>query len=92
MITLLASLLLAAPGTVPERVEVVVDHTTVVTLSAPVSKVTVDEPTIVEVKASGRKLTFKGLVKGNAEVTVKMPDGEYKIHVYVPADKFGLSH
>lgn len=91
MLSLVLSLWLQVPASVPERVEVPVAHTTVVTLSAPVSKVTVDDPAIVEVKSSGRKLTFKGLAKGLTDITVKMPDGEHRIKVFVPADKFGLT-
>lgn len=59
-------------------------------MPAPVSKVTVDDPSLVGVSRQGRKVTFVGLSTGTTEVTVMTADGEMHLKIYVAADKYGM--
>lgn len=85
----LSSLALAAQ---PKRLNMPVGHTTTVSMPAPVSKVTVDDPSLVEVTQRGRQVIFVGLSTGSTEVTVQTADGETHLRIYVAADKYGLPH
>ena len=76
----------------PARLNMPVGHTTTVSMSAPVSKVTVADPSLVEVSQRGRQVILVGLSTGSTEVTVKTADGETHLRVYVAADKYGLPH
>ncbi len=76
----------------PRRLNMPVGHTTTVSMSAPVSKVTVDDPSLVEVTQRGRQVIFVGRSTGSTEVTVQTADGETHLRIYVAADKYGLPH
>ncbi|MDP2274007.1 MAG: pilus assembly protein N-terminal domain-containing protein [Archangium sp.] len=74
----------------PKRLNMPVGHTTTVSMSAPVSKVTVENPSLVEVTRRGRQVIFVGRSTGSTEVTVQTADGETHLRIYVAADKYGL--
>lgn len=76
----------------PRRLNMPIGHTTTVSMSAPVSKVTVDDPSLVEVTQRGRQVIFVGRSTGSTEVTVQTADGETHLRIYVAADKYGLPH
>lgn len=76
----------------PKQLNMPVGHTTTVSMSAPVSKVTVADPSLVEVSQHGRQVVFVGLATGATEVTVRTADGETRLRIYVAADKYGLPH
>jgi Flp pilus assembly secretin CpaC len=90
--TLLALVLLStlAFAGQPKRLNMPVGHTTTVSMSAPVSKVTVGDPSLVEVSQRGRQVIFVGRSTGSTEVTVMTADGETHLKIYVAADKYGL--
>jgi Flp pilus assembly secretin CpaC len=86
---------LAGPalGGGPKQVSLPVGHSTTLALGAPVSKVTVEDKRLVEVRREGRRLTLVGLAKGATEVTVETSDGaQLRLHIYVAADKYGLPY
>jgi Flp pilus assembly secretin CpaC len=85
----LSSLALAGQ---PKQVNMPVGTTTTLSMPAPVSSVTVSDPSLVEVSRSGRQVVFVGRSTGTTEVTVKTVDGEMHLRVYVAADKYGLPH
>ena len=74
----------------PRQLNMPVGHTTTVSMSAPVSKVTVSDPSLVEVSQRGRQVIFVGLSTGSTDVTVRTADGETHLRIYVAADKYGL--
>lgn len=76
----------------PKRVNMPVGHTTTLSMPAPVSRVTVDDPSLVEVTQKGRQVIFVGRSAGSTEVTVQTADGEMHLKIYVAADKYGLPH
>lgn len=76
----------------PKRLNMPVGHTTTLSMPAPVSKVTVEDPSLVEVTQKGRKVTLVGRSTGSTEVTVETADGEMHLKIYVAADKYGLPH
>lgn len=93
---LVAALVVAVPvsalASQPKNLAMPVGTTTTVAMSAPVSKVTVTDPTRVEVKKQGRKVIFVGLETGRTEVVVKTADGEQTFSVYVATDKYALPY
>ena len=76
----------------PKQLNMPVGHTTTLSMPAPVSKVTVDNPALIEVSQRGRQVTIVGLSTGSTEVTLMTADGEMHLRVYVAADKYGLPH
>lgn len=74
----------------PSRLEMPVGHTTTLSMPAPVSKVTVEDPSLLEVTRKGRKVVLVGRGAGSTEVVVKTADGETHLRVYVAADKYGM--
>jgi hypothetical protein len=90
--TLFASFLLStiAVAAKPKQVNMPVGYTTTLSMPAPVSKVTVDDPSLVEVRKEGRKVVFVGRSKGLTEATVKTVDGEHHIRIFVVADRYGM--
>jgi Flp pilus assembly secretin CpaC len=76
----------------PKQLAMPVGHTTTVALGAPVSKVTVADPSLLDVKKQGRKVIFVGLETGRTEVVVKTVDGEQRFSVYVAKDKYALPY
>jgi Flp pilus assembly secretin CpaC len=83
----LSNLALAAA---PRQLNMPVGHTTTVSMSAPVSKVTVADPSMVEVTRSGRQVVILGRTTGSTDVTVMTADGETHLRIYVAADKYGM--
>ena len=77
---------------VPKQLTMQVGHTTTVTLPAQVSTVKIDDPTLVEVKTQGRKVSFVARAKGTTDVTVQTSDGPMHFHLYISADKYGLPY
>jgi Flp pilus assembly secretin CpaC len=76
----------------PKRLNMPVGHTTTLSMPAPVSKVTVADPSLVEVSRRGRQVVLVGRTAGHTQVTVETVDGEMELSVYVAADKYGLPH
>ena len=74
----------------PRQLNMPVGHTTTVSMASPVSKVTVSNPSLVEVSQRGRQVIFVGLSTGSTDVTVLTADGETRLRLYVAADKYGL--
>lgn len=85
----LAPLALAAQ---PQQLAMPVGTTTTVAMPAPVSKVTVEDPALLEVKKQGRKVIFVGRETGRTEVVVQTVDGELRFSVYVAKDKYALPY
>lgn len=85
----LSSIALAAG---PKRLNMPVGHTTTLSMPAPVSKVTVADPALVEVSQRGRQVVLVGRSAGATQVTVRTAEGEMQLMVYVAADKYGLPH
>lgn len=76
----------------PRQLNMPVGQTTTVSMPAPVSKVTVADPSLVEVTQRGRQVIFVGRATGSTEVTVSTVDGETHLRIYVAADKYALPH
>jgi Flp pilus assembly secretin CpaC len=76
----------------PKRLNMPVGHTTTLSMPAPVSKVTVADPSLVEVSQRGRQVVLIGLSTGHTQVTVRTAEGDMELSVYVAADKYGLPH
>ena len=74
----------------PKRLNMPVGHTTTLSMPAPVSRVTVEDPSLVEVTQKGRQVVILGRSTGSTEVTVETADGEMHLKIYVAADKYGL--
>ncbi len=87
MTMLLATTALAG---LPKRLAMPVGHSTTLSMPAPVSKVTVEDPSRVEVTRQGRKVVLTGRAAGMTEVVMKTADGETHVTVYVAADKYGM--
>lgn len=89
---LLAAALLstAALAAQPQRVAMPVGQTTTLSMPAPVSKVTVADPELVQVSQRGRNVVLVARSTGTTEVTVRTVEGELRLSVYVAADKYGL--
>lgn len=85
----LSSIALAAQ---PKRVAMPVGQTTTLAMPAPVSKVTVEDPSLVEVTQRGRNVVLVARSTGTTQVTVRTAEGELQLSVYVAADKYGLPH
>ena len=74
----------------PKQLAMPVGQTTTLSMPAPISKVTVENPALVEVSRRGRQIMIVGLSTGSTDVTVITADGELHLKVYVAADKYGL--
>lgn len=86
-VALLSSIAFAG---LPKRLAMPVGQTTTLSMPAPVSQVTVEDPTKLEVTRKGRNVMLIGRGTGTTEVTVKTADGETRLTVYVAADKYGM--
>lgn len=75
-----------------KQVNVAVGSTTTIDLNASVSKVTVSDPSVVEVRANGRKVTLVGTRKGSAEAVIQTRDGKMRLGVYVASDRYALPY
>jgi len=76
----------------PKSLAFPVGTTTTVAMPAPVSKVTVTDPSLLEVKKQGRKVIFVGRETGRTEVVVTTAEGELTFSVYVAKDKYALPY
>jgi Flp pilus assembly secretin CpaC len=76
----------------PKQVNMPVGHSTTLAMSAPVSSVSVNDPSMLDVSQQGRRVVLTGRSAGTTEVTVKTADGEMHLKVYVAADKYGMPH
>lgn len=65
---------------------------TTISLPSEVSKVSVQDPSKVEIKKAGRKVTLVALDKGTTEATIVTKDGVKKLSVYVAADKYAMPY
>ena len=87
--------LIAAPlalASVPQKLTVQVGHSATLSMSSTISKVVIDDPTKVEVKKQGRKLTITALSKGTTDATIRTSDGETRVSIYVAADKYAVPY
>jgi Flp pilus assembly secretin CpaC len=84
------SMSFAAPTA--QKLSLQLGHSTTLSLPADVSKVTVTDPSKVEVKKQGRKVTLTALEKGTTEATIKTKDGVTKVSIYVAADKYAMPY
>jgi Flp pilus assembly secretin CpaC len=84
--------LLAAPAFANplKQISLPVGHSMTMAMPAPVTAVEVSDPSLVEVRREGRKVTLVALSRGNTEATVKTADGEHRFRVYVAIDKYAL--
>jgi Flp pilus assembly secretin CpaC len=82
----------SALASAPQKLALPLGHTTVLSMPSTVSKVTVADPSKVEVKKEGRKITLVALEKGTTEATIKTQDGVHKVSIYVAADKYAMPY
>jgi Flp pilus assembly secretin CpaC len=82
----------AALASIPQRIAVPLGHTTTLSMPSNVSKVTVTDPSKVQVKKEGRKITLVALEKGTTEATINTQDGVHKVSIYVAADKYAMPY
>ena len=74
----------------PKRVNMPLGYTTTLSMPTAVSKVTVDDPSLVEVRKEGRKVVLVAIAKGLTEATVTTADGEHRFKIFVAADKYAM--
>jgi Flp pilus assembly secretin CpaC len=88
-ISLIAGAALAAS---PQKLSLPIGHSTTLSLHSEVSKVSVADPSKVEIKKQGRKVTLVALEKGTTEATIRTKDGVHKVSIYVAADKYAMPY
>jgi Flp pilus assembly secretin CpaC len=76
----------------PQKLSLPLGHSTTLSLPAEVSAVKVSDPSKVEIKKQGRKVTLTALEKGTTEATIKTKDGVTKVSIYVAADKYAMPY
>ena len=74
----------------PRKVALPVGHSLTMAMPSPVTSVEVSDPSLLEVKRDGRKVTLVARAQGNAEATVMTARGPHHFMVYVAADKYSL--
>ena len=82
----------AAFASEPQKLALPLGHSTTLKLPSDVSKVSVADPSKVEIKKQGRKVTLVGLEKGTTEATIRTRDGVTKVSIYVAADKYAMPY
>ena len=94
LFTLVAALVVSSVSfaSAPQRLSLPLGHSTTMTLPANVSKVTVSDPSKVEIKKQGRKVTLVAIGKGTTEATIRTKDGETRLNIYVAADKYAMPY
>lgn len=92
ILTVLTVCTFSLPALAGQQVALPVGHSTTLSLPAPVAKVQVDDPNLVDVRTKGRRVTFVALKKGRTEATVKTKDGDVKLSIYVAQDKYALPY
>ncbi|MBK7861326.1 MAG: pilus assembly protein N-terminal domain-containing protein [Archangiaceae bacterium] len=91
----LTSLLFAAVAVAadPQKLSLPVGNSTTISLPSEVSNVSVRDPSKVEIKKQGRKVTLTGLEKGTTLATIRTKDGVTKVvSIYVAADKYAMPY
>lgn len=92
-LALLLSVLLSATAFAsPKKVSLPVGHSMTMAMPTNVKSVHVSDPSLVEVKHVGRRVTLVARSTGLTEATVTTADGEHQFRVYVAADKYALPH
>lgn len=94
-LVLFVSALLAAPlarASPRKQVALPVGHSMTMAMPGTVTGVRIDDPSLVEVKRTGRKVTLVARAKGSTDATVLTADGEHHFRVYVASDKYALPH
>lgn len=76
----------------PQKLSLPLGHSTTLSMPGEVSKVSVADPSKVEIKKQGRKVTLVALEKGTTEATIKTKDGVTKLNIYVAADKYAMPY
>ena len=76
----------------PQKLSLPLGHSTTLSRPGEVSKVTVSDPSKVEIKKQGRKVTLVALEKGTTEATIRTKDGVTKLNIYVAADKYAMPY
>src|SRR5262245_5879965 len=76
----------------PQKLNVLLGHHTTLSLHTEVSKVSVSDPSKVEIKKQGRRVTLVGLEKGTTEATIRTREGVTKMSIYVAADKYAMPY
>ena len=76
-----------AAAAADKQVNMPVGYSTTLDMPANVSKVTLSDPNIVDVRRNGRKLTFTGQTRGSTTAIVHLSDGrketKHRLAVYV---------
>jgi Flp pilus assembly secretin CpaC len=90
----LALMLFALPAlaSVPQKLAIPMGSSTTLSLHSKVSKVTVSDPSKVEIRKAGRKVTLVALESGTTEATIKTKDGVHRVSIYVAADKYAMPY
>ncbi|MCA2980286.1 MAG: pilus assembly protein N-terminal domain-containing protein [Myxococcaceae bacterium] len=84
---------LAAPAALAsprKQVALPVGHTMTMAMPTLVTAVRVDDPSLVEVKRVGRKVTLVARARGSTDATVRTAEGEHHFRVYVAADRYAM--
>ena len=82
----------AAFASAPQKLALPLGTSTTISMPSAVSKVTVGDPSKIEVHKQGRKITLVALEKGTTEATIKTQDGVHKVSIYVAADKYAMPY
>jgi Flp pilus assembly secretin CpaC len=85
--SLLSTVVVASPR---KQLALPVGHTMTMAMPSQVTSVRVTDPSLVEVKRQGRKVTLVALAKGSTEATVMTTEGPTTFSVYVAVDKYAL--
>ena len=79
-----------------KRVSVPVGYSTTLEMPSNVKKVTLSDRSIVDVRQSGRKLTFYGAKQGSTSAIIHTQEGKKKVQtrvaVYVASDRYALPY
>jgi Flp pilus assembly secretin CpaC len=73
-----------------KQVALPVGHTMTMAMPSYVTSVRVADPSLLEVKRQGRKVTLVGRAKGSTDATVMTTEGSTTFRVYVAVDKHAL--
>lgn len=73
-----------------KQVSLPVGHTMTMAMPGVVTSVQVVDPSLVEVKRQGRKVTLVARAQGSTDATVNTSEGTLHFRVYVAADKYAL--
>jgi Flp pilus assembly secretin CpaC len=74
----------------PRQLNMPLGNSMTLSMPAPVSSVSVADPSLLEVSRQGRKVTFQARNTGSTEVVVVTAEGETHLRIYVAPDKYGM--